>query len=144
MSQYNDYGEFLQEVVNTAERKSDTPLYLIYGVNSETIGMIISVLNKGWIPFASMTSMFGLALIAFLAALAAFVITPIGLIVVAALVYWGGGDAIKILYKNRVLPLSIKAIGDKYKGRFESHKNEYSYIDELIDEAADDLLHKRN
>ena len=140
MSKYNDYGEFLQEVVNTAERKSSIPLYRLYGVKSETIGMIISLLSKGWIPFASMTSIFGLALIAFLAALAAFVITPIGLVVVAALVYWGGKDAIKVLYDNRVLPIAIKAVGDKYKERFDTHVNEQGYIDNLIEEAAADLI----
>lgn len=140
MSKYNEYGVFLQEVVNTAERKSDIPLYRIYGVENDTLGMILSVLGVGWIPFAAMTSLFGLVLVAFLAALAVFVITPVGLIVVAALVMWGGQNAIRILYDNKALPIAIKAIGDKYKDRFDSHVDEYAYINKLIDEAADDLI----
>ena len=100
MSKYNEYGVFIQEVVNTAEKNSSIPLYRLYGVENETIGMVLAVLQKGWIPFSSMTSLFGLALIAFVAALAAFVITPIGVVVIAALIYWGGKDAIRILYRQ--------------------------------------------
>lgn len=142
MSKYNEYGVFMQEVVNTAEKSSSTPLSSLYGVESDTVGMVLSVLGKGWVPFASMTSIFGLALISFVAALAAFVITPIGVVVIAALIYWGGKDAIRILYYNRTLPLAIKAVGDTYKERFDSHVNEQRYIDSLINEAADDLIRR--
>ena len=142
MSKYNEYGVFIQEVVNTAEKNSSIPLYRLYGVENETIGMVLAVLQKGWIPFSSMTSLFGLALIAFVAALAAFVITPIGVVVIAALIYWGGKDAIRILYRNKTLPIAIKAVGDRYKERFDSHVNEQRYIDSLINEAAEDLIHR--
>lgn len=144
MSKYNDYGEFLQEVVNTANRKSDIPLYRLYGVENDTVGMILSVLGVGWIPFAAMTSLFGLALVAFLAALAVFIITPVGVVVIAALVLWGGKNAIRILYDNKALPIAIKTIGDKYKDRFDSHMEECAYIDGLMDEAANELIREAN
>ena len=142
MSKYNNYGEFLQAVVTTADHKSETPLYRIYGVESETVGMILSILQKGWIPFSAMTSLFGLTLIVFSAALAAFVITPIGAVVIAALLIWGGKDAIRILYNNKALPIAVKSIGYKYKSRFDSHVDELVYIDNLIEEAADDLVYR--
>lgn len=132
----------MQEVVNTAERKSETPLYSLYGVENATIGMIIAVLEHGWIPFASMTSLFGLLGPDFIATFAAFVITPIGGNVLAALVGWGGREAILILYNNRVLPIAVKTIGNKYKDQFDSHIDEQQYIDNIINEAADELIRR--
>lgn len=142
MSKYDEYGMFVLEVINTAEKNSATPLCQLYGVENETIDMILAVLQKGWIPFASMTSLFGLALVAFVAASTAFVITPIGVVVIDALIYWGEKDAIRILYRNKALPIAIKAMGDKYKERFDSHVNEQRYIDGLIEDAAEDLVRR--
>ena len=39
-----------------------------------------------------------------------------------------------------MLPIAIKAVGDKYKERFDTHVNEQGYIDNLIEEAAADLI----
>ena len=78
--------------------------------------------------------------IAFVAALTAFVLGGIGAVIVATLAIYGGIKAIKLLYTHRTTPLKIYDIGKKYKPRFDDHINEYSYIDNLIDEAANDLI----
>lgn len=140
MSKYNDYGEFLQEVVTTANNNSKCSLNRMYGVEDNTVDMVLAVLKKGWFPFSAMTSLFGLTMIAFAAALTTFIFTPIGIIVIAALVYWGGKNALHLLYKNRALPVAVKAVGNAYKQNFDGHLNEQQYIDSLIKEAAGDLI----
>lgn len=59
----------------------------------------------------------------------------------AALAIYGGVKAIKLLYANKTTPLKIYEVGKKYKPRFDDHINDYSYIDNLINEAANDLIH---
>lgn len=54
--------------------------------------------------------------------------------------YWGGKNALHRLYKNRALPIAVKAVGNAYKQYFDSHLNEQQYIDGLIKEAAGDLI----
>lgn len=56
--------------------------------------------------------------------------------------YWGEQNALHRLYKNRALPIAVKAVGNAYKQNFDSHVNEQRYIDSLINEAADDLIRR--
>ena len=81
-----------------------------------------------------------LAPIAFAIALVAFVGVKIGLVIVGALAIFGGAKAIKVLYKYKFVPLSIKEIGEKYKSEFDAHKGDSTYIDNLIEKAADELI----
>ena len=78
------------------------------------------------------------AAIGFAGTIAAGVCSAIGYL--GALAIYGGVKAIKLLYSNKTTPLKIYEIGRKYKPRFDAHINEYSYIDRLIDEAANDLI----
>ena len=75
-----------------------------------------------------------------IAALTAFVIGGVGAVIVATLAIYGGVKAIKLIYANKTIPQKIYDVGKKYKPRFDAHINEYSYIDNLIDEASNDII----
>lgn len=111
------------------------------GSNEILIPIITTILGVGWSAFKATCALLILGPIAFITALAAFIVGGIGAIIVAALAIYGGVKAIKLLYANKATPLKIYDIGKKYKPRFDTHINEYSYIDNLIDEAANDLIY---
>lgn len=143
MSLIKNFGEFMTEVVNRADKisfeKSGRPLSDKYEAPSTILKMIGAVSNTGWTPFSALYGLLGNAsYFAFAAALAVFIISPIGLIVVGALVYWGGKESLKLLYNNRALVEDVKAIGDKYENRFNECTTEVDQ-DKLINEAAEEL-----
>ncbi len=143
MNSEKSFGEFMAEVVNRADKISyercGRPLSDKYEAPSTILKMIGAVAITGWTSFSALSGLLASAsYFAFAAALAVFIISPIGLIVVGALVYWGGKESLKLLYSNRTLVEDVKAIGDKYENRFK----ECSFKDEqerLANQAAEDL-----
>lgn len=134
----------MTEVVNRADKisfeKSGRPLSDKYEAPSTILKMIGAVSNTGWTSFSALSGLLGNAsYFAFAAALAVFVISPIGLIVVGALVYWGGKDSLKLLYSNRTLVEDVKTIGDKYETRFNECSTEEDQ-ERLINKAAEELF----
>lgn len=147
MSKYNDYGEFMVAVLNEADYKcqqntygSIVKFFGLCGANEKLIPIIITIFGIGWPAFKATCALLILGPIAFVAALAAFIVGGVGAIIVAALAIYGGAKAIKLLYANRTTPLRIYEVGKTYKPRFDAHIDECSYIDNLIDEAANDLI----
>lgn len=147
MSKYDNYGEFMISVLDEAEIKCKQSIYGslinlfgLNGANEKLIPIIIKIFEIGWPAFVTTCALLVLGPIAFVAALTAFVLGGIGAVIVATLAIYGGIKAIKLLYTHRTTPLKIYEIGKKYKPRFDDHINEYSYIDNLIDEAANDLI----
>lgn len=147
MSKYNDYGEFMVAVLKEADNKCHRNAYGslvrllgLSGANEKLIPIMIAIFEIGWPAFKAICALLILGPIAFVGALAAFVVGGIGAIIVAALAIYGGVKAIKLLYANKTTPLRIYEVGKKYKPRFDAHINEYSYIDNLIDEAANELI----
>lgn len=146
MSKYNDYGQFMIAVIDEADNRCH---YRNLGnllrqfnlpFNSNIISIIIAIMNVGWPAFKAVCALLVLGPIIFVSSLAAFAVTGVGTVVIAALVVFGGIKAIKLLYSNKTTPLKIYEVGKKYKPMFDSHINDYSYIDNLICEAAEDLL----
>lgn len=143
MENNRSFGEFMTEVVNRADKisfeKSGRPLSDKYEAPSTILKMIGAISNTGWTSFSALSGLLGNAsYFAFAAALAVFIISPVGLIVVGALVYWGGKESLKLLYNNRTLVEDVKAIGDKYENRFNGCTTEEEQ-DKLINEAAEEL-----
>lgn len=143
MSSDLTYGEFMTEVVNRADiisfEKSGRPLTDKYEAPSTILKMIGAVTNTGWTSFSALSELLSNAsYFAFAAALAVFVIRTDGLIVVRALVYWGGKESIKSLYNNRTLVADVKAVGDKYEARFKGCISEPEK-DHLANQAAEEL-----
>lgn len=143
MENNQSFGEFMTEVVNRADKisfeNSGRPLSDKYESPSTILKMIGAVSNTGWASFSALSGLLGNAsYFAFAAALAVFIISPIGLIVVGALVYWGGKESLKLLYNNRTLVEDVKTIGDMYEIRFNECTTEEEQ-DKLINEAAEEL-----
>lgn len=137
------FGEFMTEVVNRADKisfeKSGRPLSDKYEAPSTILKMIGAVSNTGWASYSVLSGLLGNAsYFAFAAALAVFVISPIGLIVVGALVYWGGKDSLKLLYSNRTLVEDVKTVGDKYENRFNECSTEEEQ-ERLANQAAKEI-----
>lgn len=148
MSKYDSYGEFMVAVLEEAEAKchrnsygSLIELFNLRGSNRQLIPIIITIFNIGWPAFKATCALLLLGPIAFVTALAVFIVGGVGALVVAALAIYGGAQAIKLLYANKTTPLKIYEVGKKYKSRFDDHINEYSYIDNLIDEASNDIIY---
>lgn len=147
MSKYTNFDSFMQAVINEADVKCHIKygksLSEAYNVDTSITRMIsIVIKNGGWWFFIALVGLLGLGPLAFGAATLAFVSTPVGIVVVGALAIFGGVEAIKTLYQNRILPIAVKEIGEKYKKDFELNVNNPSTIDELINNASSNLLSK--
>ena len=146
MSKYNNFENFMSAVINEADNISRNrrgyPLYEAYDAPERVIVIVSKIIDNGWTKFVAVVALLALGPFAFGAAFLAFIGNPIGIALGIALAAYGGVKAIKYLYENRKLPLAIKEVGDRYKSRFEAHRNETSYLDRLIDEAATDLFLK--
>lgn len=147
MNNKPSFGEFMTEVVNRADNmsfeKSGRPLSDKYEAPSTILKMIGAVTNTGWTSFSALSGLLSNAsYFAFAAALAVFVISPVGLIVVGALVYWGGRESIKSLYNNRTLVADVKTVGDKYENRFKGCTSETEQ-NGLANQAAEELYNLR-
>lgn len=147
MSKYDNYGEFMIVVLNEADNKcyhnslgSLAKFFCLSGSNEILIPIMVSIFRVGWPAFKAVCALLILGPFAFVVALATFVLGGIGAVIVAALAVYGGVKAIRLLYANKTTPLKIYEVGKKYKPRFDAHINEYSYIDNLIDEASDELI----
>lgn len=143
MYEKKTFGEFMTDVVNRADRisikRKGCSLSDRYDAPSTVIKMIGAVANAGWKPFSGLAGLLSNAsYFAFAAALALFVVSPIGLIVVGALVYWGGKDSIKVLYNNRKMVKDVKIIGDRYEYRY-NHCDSDTEYESLANEAAEEL-----
>ena len=97
MSKYNDYGEFMVAVLNEADYKchrnaygSLVKLFGLSGANEKLIPIMITIFEIGWPAFKATCALLILGPIAFIGALAAFIVGGIGAIIVAALAIYGG------------------------------------------------------
>lgn len=147
MSKYNNYGLFmiavLEETGKKAMMRGRGNLYSLlglYGASVKIIPIINTVLGLGWTAFKATCALLILGPIAFAVTLASFIAGGIGVAVITALAVYGGIRAIRLLYSNRITVLTIYEVGKRYKERFDNHINECSYIDNLIDEASDNLI----
>lgn len=143
MSKYNRFEDFMQTVINEADRKCrirrGVSLTEAFKVHVKTADLIKSIIDEGWWVLVALVGLFSLGAWAFGAAVVAFCSTPAGIIVLAIL--GGAGIAgVRELYKNRILPKAVKSTGDLYKDEFNRHIDEVSYIDSMVNRASDNLL----
>ena len=144
MSKYNNFESFVTSVIEESNNKCRTrfnySLAEAYQAPSSVFQMVLKIVPKGWSFFLALIALLALGPIAFALSLTAFTLSPMGIVVIAALAVFGGIEAIRILYKNRILPMAIKDMGEEYKYRFQTHINDMSYIDNLINEASEFLI----
>lgn len=149
MKKYQDYGQFMIAVIEEADRKcgiyfmsSLLHVFKLPDSAKNIFSIINSIFEVGWLAFAAVCALLVLGPWAFGMALLTFVAGGVGAVVIAAVALYGGIQAIRLLYNNRIAPLAIYEVGSQYKPRFDSHVGEQSYIDRLIDEASDELIGK--
>ena len=135
---YDSFEIFMVDVVNYAE--SIISLKKLFDLTSSSIvEYCIKLISSGWTIFLAVAALLLLGPIVFGITLVSFLLTPIGLIAAAALGV-AAAAIIKEMYKNKVLPLAIKKVGEKYKAPWENAKHDHSSVDQLVHEAAYDLL----
>lgn len=146
MNRYDNFEVFMTNVVEVADRKCQNlhgkKLTEAYGVSTKVYSMLLVVISKGWSLFLALVALLTLGPIAFTTSLVSFTVSPLGLAIVIALATFGGVKAVRVLYRNRILPMAIKETGEYFKNNFKSHINERNYIDNLVEVAAEQLLHK--
>lgn len=129
MSKYNSFEDFMQSVINEADRKCRSrygkSLTEAFGVAANTSTIVKAIIEKGWwSPSLAVTML------------------AVGRIRALYKNQILAASGIRALYKNRVLPIVVKEVGEYYKSEFNNHRNEPSYIDSLINRASDKLLNR--
>lgn len=146
MSKYENFEAFMTNVIETADCKCRElyrkELTEAYGVSASVYSMLLAIISKGWSLFLTLVALLTLRPIAFAVSFIGFTASPFGIVIIATLAVFGGSDGIRVLYQNRILPMAIKETGEYFKDNFNSHINERSYIDRLIETAAEQLLKK--
>lgn len=141
MSKYHDFGEFMDAVIDTANRKVN--LAKLFALENLTIiEQITLIIRKaGWNSFVAVVALLLLGPLFFGAAIGSFLVTPPGLIFLAIF----GVVAIPTLhalYKDRVLPIAIKDIGEEFKPKWRRVEGDKAKIDDLQMVAAYALIRK--
>ena len=144
MSKYCNFEKFMQSVIECADYKSQRRLgkrlYELYGVTEKSYDITKLILNSGWTKFKVVATMLSLDPVAFATALVAFMTNPIGIGLKVVLAIYGGIKAIRYLYDNRSLTIAIKKTGDSYKSSFDNNRENIIFIDQLIDDASENLV----
>ncbi len=106
--------------------------------------IVYGLIEKGWSVFSTTATLLKLGAIAFVAALAAFLISGVGIIVVAVLAFVGYGayEGMKYLYDNKWYPLAILKVGNKVKPEFEASKYDDYAMSRLLEKATEMLINE--
>lgn len=145
-NRYNSWDIFLKEVVDTANKSSN--LEQLFNLSSkETIVYVSKIIAVGWGVFSAVVAILALSGPIFLFAIGGLGVTPIGIALIA-LFGVSLTPILKVLYKNKQLPLAINQVGKKFKPSFDSilcsdysEKEELNkQIDLLLLEAVKELI----
>lgn len=137
---YSTFSEFMLEAIRRAE--SSIGSYRALPMKLTTI--VYSLIERDWFVFTSTAAILKLGAFAFIAALAAFLITGVGLIVAAilALAGFAAYEGMKYLYGNRWYPLAILKIGNRVKPEFESSKYDDVAVSRLLARTSEMLINE--
>ena len=131
-TRYHSFSVFMADV---AEQTKQRASHLPFGLFVPNMCYKILKSEGGWPLLLAICAILILGPIAFGAAVGAFLLTPLGLIIMG----FGGGAVLWKLYEEKAWPLAIKKVGQRYKERYERASGSHSRIDSLLDEAANDL-----
>lgn len=135
---YYTFPEFMLAAIQRAEPRINETHVLQIGLTAIVCGLI----EKGWSVFVATATLLTLGAFAFAAALAAFLISGVGVIVIAvlALVGFGAYEGMKFLYANKWFPLAILNVGKNVKPEFEACKYDDSAVSRLLDRTVEMLV----
>ena len=137
---YSSFSDFMIEVIKRAEPSIGAQRALQMKLTTIVYGLI----EKGWGVFTSTATLLKLGAFAFVAALAAFIVSGVGIIVVAvlAIVGFGAYEGMKYLYANKWYPLAILKVGNEVKPEFESSKFDDVAMSRLLEKTAEMLINE--
>ena len=113
-------------------------------IPDNVFSIVKQLLESGWITFAAVCALLALGAVAFSVALASFLLTPAGLVVIAILAAAGYGayQGLKLLYKFRCFPIAIWRTGLEVKSDYEHHKNDPTYQHDLLIKTVDMIVNR--
>lgn len=139
MDRYDSFEMFMIDVTKKAKELGVNELYdITYDTLIEKINTII---KYGWWVFLAVCTLLAMGPIMFGISLGSFLLTPPGLIV-GGLLGLAAATILRELYKNRSLPLAIKAVGDEFEPKYKSASGNHASIDRLYKDAVSSLMHK--
>ena len=137
---YPDFSDFMTAAVRKAESRIESSR----AIQVRLATIVYNLLEKGWGVFSTTAGLLTLGAIAFVAAIAAFVATGVGVIVVAVLAIAGFGsyEGLKFLYANKWYPLAIWKVGKQVKPEYELCKYNDDEVSHLVDKTADMIVNE--
>lgn len=135
---YPTFSEFMMAAVNRAEPTISKHKTLPMKLTTIVLGII----EKGWGVFTATANLLKLGIVAFLAALAVFLVSGVGLVVIAILAVAGfaAREGMKYLYDNKWFSLAILKVGNEVKAEYESSRYDDDAVSRLLERTADRLI----
>lgn len=133
-NRYDSFAVFMAEVVQETKQRVVNPER--FGSAWNATGNVLN--SIGWAGFLVICGLLALGAIAFGVALPAFLLTPVGVLVVVL----GGGALMWTLWRNKRLPLAVKQVGEEFKPRYDAAEGRRAVIDGLKEEAVNALFRK--
>ena len=145
MNIYYSFNDFMNQVIQKADdiarQNHNRGLEYLFAVSHDTLDTVTVLIGIGWYAFLAVVGLLLLGWLGFLAALATFMTTPVG-IAISAILGIGAFAKIKKMYDEKVLPLAIREVGEKYKSRWEAEHPNPVKVDSLLNQAANELYQK--
>lgn len=137
---YPEFSDFMTAAVRRAEPRIESSR----AIQMRLATIVYNLLEKGWGVFSTTAGLLTLGAIAFVAAIAGFIATGIGVVVVAVLAIAGFGayEGLKFLYENKWYPLAIWKVGKQVKPEYESCKYNDEDVFRLVERAADMIVNE--
>jgi len=147
MSRYYSYNDFMTNVVDDADHlarsRKGCSLEDLYQVSSKTVQGIRKLLTLDWKVFIAVTALFVLGEFGLIGAITAFLLTPIG-IPVAVLFGAYAVYTIRQMYRDKVLPNAVRAVGEQYRQPWEEAEGNTQKVDFLLEKASEELFARAN
>ena len=133
--------QVIKKADEIARERQGRGLEELFDVSHSTFEAVLKLIDAGWYVFMAVVALLLLGWFGFLASLVTFLLTPIGL-VVAAIFGVAAAATIKTMYREKVLPITVKNVGEKYKSRWEAANGNPTIIDGLLNSASNDLYER--
>lgn len=143
MSKYYSFNDFMDRVIERANQislaQNSRSLEDLFDVNHLTYESTRKLVSYGWAVFVTVVVfLLSMGSVGIVLGIAAFLATPVGA-VVAVVLGTGAVVTLRQMYKDRILPMAVRDIGEKYKPRWHSAEGNVNVIDALSEQAAEEL-----
>ena len=142
MSRYYSFNDFMNDVLEKADEISRARkgygLEELYSVKVQTYQAVKALISHDWFVFLAVVALLVLGPVGFAVAIVSFFTTPVG-IAVAAVLGVGAAATIKQMYQDRILPQSVRKVGEAFKPKWKQSDGNRIKIDLLVDQAAEEL-----